>query len=100
MPETISPHVERALEDFEAAAAGLPEPQRAAVREAVADLLGALLIPPVFAVDRRPEPTARATNEQIQTVVNRLRDRGRPDEDQGEERDEKQPGGKQPGEKA
>lgn len=71
----IDPDVQDTLDNLEALVADLPPESRQAIFNALADLLDALVRNPLVAVERRPRPPLQPTAQQVQTVVNRLRDK-------------------------
>lgn len=86
MPETIDPYVEQALKTLEASISSLPPEKQATTLDALANFLSVLLTPADFAVERRPHSPLYPTAEQVQTVVNRLRDKAQSQTDK--ERDD------------
>lgn len=89
MSRTVDPNVDEAMGNLETAIGDLPQDKQAPLLDAVAELLNTLFNPVEFDIERRPNSPLYPTAEQVQTVVNRLRDKTEPQPDKKRAEDER-----------
>ena len=77
MAENIISDPEEALKNLDSCVSDLSPDKRRCIFESIADFIAAQFTPVDFLVERRPRSPLRPTAEEVQTVVNRLREKAK-----------------------
>ena len=75
MAENIISDPEEALKSLDACVSDLSSEKRRCIFESIANFIAAQFAPIDFLVERRPRSPLHPTAEEVQTVVNRLREK-------------------------